>query len=324
MNLIITISVFIAILCILEGIVLMLRSKWDPEARRIQKQLKTLVNEIHDPKDPGPTNITRKRTLSSIPSLHAMLARMPHLFKIDNLLVQSNFKYSTSAFLLSSLLLAFVVCYVTHLVFKTLLLSLPLGLLTGLIPYSMALVRKRRRLGKFERQLPDALDLVARSLRAGQAFSGGLQMVADEFHDPLGPEFQRTIGQINLGVSVDQALKNLVDRVDCPDLKFFAISVIIQRETGGNLAEILESISNLIRDRFRLRGKIRTLTAEGKLSAAILVGIPFFVAIVLFYMNPEYITVLSTDSTGRILVMAALIMMFLGIVWMKKMITLKV
>ena len=177
---------------------------------------------------------------------------------------------------------------------------------------------------KFERQLPDALDLVARSLRAGHAFSGGLQMVADEFDDPLGTEFQRTVAQINLGVSIEQALKNLADRVDCPDLKFFAVSVIIQRESGGNLAEILESISSLIRERFRLRGKIRTLTAEGKLSAGILVGIPFFVAFALSFMNPDYVRVLSTDPTGKILVAVALIMMGIGIAWMKKMITLKV
>ena len=150
-------------------------------------------------------------------------------------------------------------------------------------------------------------------------------MVADEFDAPLGTEFQRTIAQINLGVSVEQALKNLADRVDCPDLKFFAVSVIIQRESGGNLAEILESLSAaLIRSRFKLRGKIRTLTAEGRLSAFIMIGIPFFIAIALFFMSPGYIKVLFTDPTGKILVIAALIMMGLGVAWMKKMITLKV
>ncbi len=112
--------------------------------------------------------------------------------------------------------------------------------------------------------------------------------------------------------------------MDCADLKFFAVSVIIQRESGGNLAEILESISNLIRGRFRLRGKVRTLTAEGKLSAGILIAIPIFVALVLFYMNPEYIGILSTDSTGRMLVGAAVMMMIFGVAWMKKMITLKI
>ncbi len=321
MSIVITVGVFIAVLCILEGIVLMLRGKWDPEARRIQRQLKTFSDEteIHQT-----TDITRKRALSSIPWLHAMLMRIPHLSRIDNLLIQSDMKYPTSVFLLASFLLAFVGFYLAHLMVKTLLLSLPIAVLMGLIPYFVASVKKNQRMKKFERQLPDALDLIARSLRAGHAFSGGLQMVADEFDAPLGTEFQRTIAQINLGVSIEQGLKNLADRVDCPDLKFFAVSVIIQRESGGNLAEILESISNLIRSRFKLRGKIRTLTAEGKLSAAILVGIPFFIALALSFMSPEYIRVLTTDHTGKLLVVAALIMMGLGVAWMKKMITLKV
>ncbi len=321
MNIVITVGVFIAVLCILEGIVLMLKNKWDPEARRIQRQLKTLSDEteIHQT-----TDITRKRALSSIPSLHTMLARIPHLSGIDNLLIQSNFKYPASVFLLSSFLLAFIGFYAAHFMFKTLLLALPAAVLFCLIPYFVASARKRQRLRKFERQLPDALDLVARSLRAGHAFSSGLQMVADEFDDPLGIEFQRTIAQINFGLSTEQALKALANRVDCPDLKFFAVSVIIQRESGGNLAEILENISSLIRGRFKLRGKIRTLTAEGKLSAAILIGIPIFVALTLSFINPEYIGVLSTDPTGKMLVAAALIMMGLGIAWMKKMITLKV
>lgn len=321
MNLVITIAVFVAVLCMLEGIVLMLKNKWDPEARRIQRQLKTFSDEteIHQT-----TDIRRKRVLSSIPSLHAILARIPQLSRLDNLLIQSNIKYPASVFLLFSLLLGFLGFYVVQLLFATLLLSLPFAILMCLAPYFIASAKKRQRIRKFERQLPDALDLVARSLRAGHAFSGGLQMVADEFDDPLGTEFQRTIVQINLGVSIEQALKNLADRVDCSDLKFFAVSVIIQRESGGNLAEILESISSLIRGRFKLRGKIRTLTAEGKLSAAILIGIPFLIALALSLISPEYIRVLSTDPTGKLLVVAALIMMGLGVAWMKKMITLKV
>ena len=324
MSLIITIGVFIALLCILEGLVLMLRSHWDPEEHRIRRRLKTLSDGPENPEERRTDAINRKRVLSSIPSLHETLARIPHLVKIENLLIQADFKHSTSVFLLVSLLVIFVSFFLANLIFKTVLISLPTALITGLIPYVIASASKGKRLKKFERQLPEALDLVARSLRAGHAFSGGLQMAADEFDDPLGTEFQKTVAQINLGVSLEQALKNLTSRVDCTDLKFFAVSVIIQRESGGNLAEILENISNLIRGRFRLRGKIRALTAEGKLSAGLLVVIPIAVALVLFFMNPEYIGILSTDPTGRILVVAAISMMAFGVLWMKKMITLKV
>ena len=149
---------------------------------------------------------------------------------------------------------------------------------------------------KFERQFPEALDLMARSLRAGHAFSGGLQMVAQEFDDPMGAEFLRVMNEINYGSPVDQALKNLTHRIDVKDLTFFTVSVIMQRETGGNLAAILESIARLVRERFKLQGKIRALSAEGKLSAIILLALPFFVALALSIINPTYLTGLTKRS----------------------------
>ena len=135
---------------------------------------------------------------------------------------------------------------------------------------------------KFERQLPEALELVSRSLKAGHAFTGGLKMVAEEFGDPVGVEFGRTLDEINFGVGVPEALTNLTQRIECEDLKFFAVSVIIQRETGGNLAEILESLGRLIRERFKFQGRVRVLSGEGRISAIVLVAIPFFIAGLLF------------------------------------------
>jgi tight adherence protein B len=177
---------------------------------------------------------------------------------------------------------------------------------------------------KFERQLPEALDLVARSLKAGHAFSGGLKMVVEEFDDPISTEFDTAINEINFGVGVNNALKNLLKRVDCPELKFFVISVVIQRETGGNLAEILASIAHLIRERFRLQGHVRTLAAEGKFSALILAVIPFFVSFILILMSPGYVETLFIDPIGRVMIVIGSIMMALGVVIMKKMITIKV
>jgi len=178
---------------------------------------------------------------------------------------------------------------------------------------------------KFDAQLPDALDLMARALKAGHALPGSLQMVATEFDEPIGGEFAKVVEEVNFGMSVEDALQNMTKRFgSSSDLKFFAIAVMIQRETGGNLAEILESISRVIRERFKLMGTIRTLAAEGKLSAIILVAIPFFVAFALSIMNPKYISVLVTDPTGKAMVFIALIMMALGIFVMKKIIQIKV
>ncbi|MCK4605299.1 MAG: type II secretion system F family protein, partial [Deltaproteobacteria bacterium] len=158
----------------------------------------------------------------------------------------------------------------------------------------------------------------------GLAFPSAMKLAADEFDDPLGPEFHETLNEINFGVSVGDALKNLADRIDCPDLKYFVISVILQRETGGNLAEIIESIAYIIRERFKLKGKIRILSAEGKLSAIILVAIPFLVIIALRFLNPDYINVLFFDPTGKIIAGIAAFMMAIGIIVMIKTVKIKV
>jgi len=193
-----------------------------------------------------------------------------------------------------------------------------------LIPFVYIYVKKRKRMRKFERQLPDTMDLIARALKAGHALSGGLQLVGEEFGDPIGTEFQRTVNEINFGVAVPDALKALAQRVDCKDLKFFVMSVIIQRETGGNLAEILENIARLIRERFKLQGRIRVLSAEGKLSAIILVAIPFFLGFALSIINPDYINTLFEDPIGIVLLVFASVMMALGILMMKKMVAIRV
>ena len=148
---------------------------------------------------------------------------------------------------------------------------------------------------KFKKQMPDGLDLVARALKAGHAFSGGISMAAEEFDDPLGPEFAEMLDEINFGVSVPEALKNLTNRIECEELKYFVMGVILQRETGGNLAELIETLANLIREKFKFEGKVRTLSAEGKLSAIILSALPFLVGGFFLDQQPE----ISGAAGGR-------------------------
>jgi len=207
---------------------------------------------------------------------------------------------------------------------KTFLVGLLAGSVLASLPFLYLIFQKNRRIKKFNSQLPDALDLIARSLKAGHAFPGGLEMVTREFKDPLGVEFAKVVDEINFGLGVDEALRNLTQRIDSPDLKFFAIASSVQRETGGNLAEILESIARVIRERFKLQGTIRTLSAEGRLSAVILVSLPFGVAAVLSVLNPKYTSLLFTDPVGKTMVMIALTMMILGIFVIKKIIRIKV
>jgi tight adherence protein B len=243
---------------------------------------------------------------------------------MHRLLEQSGAQYPLGFFLLLSLLFVVVGFLVFSLATSNYLKLLPGAVFFGTMPFLYIYLKKGKRMQKFQRQLPDALDLVARSLKAGHAFSGGLKMVAEEFDNPVGVEFDKTMNEINFGVDVTEALKNLSNLVDCLDLNFFIISVIIQRETGGNLAEILENIARLIRERFKLHGRIRVLAAEGKLSAIILIALPFFVAFVISILNPEYIGTLITDPIGHILIAIAIIMMTLGIFIMIRMIKIKV
>ena len=177
---------------------------------------------------------------------------------------------------------------------------------------------------KFQAQLPEALDLMARSLRAGHAFSTGMKLAADEFDDPLGTEFNITLDEINFGLGVPEALKNLVNRVDCQDLNFFVVAVILQRETGGNLAEIMENIAHLIRERFKLYGKVKTLAAEGKLSMIILIALPFCIIGALLFVNPKYIMTLFTEYAGRIMIAGALFMMVIGAFVMSRIVKIEV
>jgi len=193
-----------------------------------------------------------------------------------------------------------------------------------LLPWGHLYYRKRARLAEIQRQLPDALELIARSLRAGHALFVGMKMVGSEMRDPIGGEFQRGFDEISMGVSVPESMSHMANRVDLMDMKFFVTSVNIQRETGGNLAEIIDSLGRLIRKRFELKKKSHALSAEGRVSAIILMSLPFGMAIVLHLINQEYLEPLFTDPMGQMMVAGALVSMIFGGLVMKKMIAIKV
>jgi len=311
------IAIFLTLLLFMLGMVKAFRVIWNPEAKRVQNELKNSSSSA-----PRIANVVirMKQQRSDIPWLNRILSKIytPLIRWFDRLLQQSDTRQPLGVFVLLSLLLAFLGYWVAAKLSSSYYLGVPPGVVAAVAPFFFLSMKKKSRMRKFERQLPDALDLISRALKAGQAFTGGLQMVGQEFDDPIGPEFEKTFNQINLGASYQDALKSLIDRVDCPDLKFFAISVIIQRQSGGNLAEILENISRLIRERFKLRGHVRALAAEGKLSAIILI----FLALSL--TSPDYVKVLLTDGFGKKLIFGSLFMMAIGVLIMKKIVNIKV
>jgi tight adherence protein B len=205
----------------------------------------------------------------------------------------------------------------------------PVGGLVGLglglfLPYKVLQLKKKHRLKKFEKQLPEALDLLARGLKAGHAFASGLQMVGEEMPNPIGLEFFKTFKEYNHGMDMNTALLNLCQRMDLKELRFFTTAIMIQRETGGNLTEILEKIAGLIRERFKLRNQIKALTAEGRLSGWILILMPPVLFVVMLRLNPDYTLMLVNHKTGRMMAMTAMFFQMLGVLAIRKIVNIKI
>ena len=268
------------------------RSIRSPDRAKIMKRLR---KSIYIEDEQVGADIMRKRVLSEIPFLNNVLLKTPGMLKFDNLISQANSKYPIGFYILFALFLSFLGFLIGALVIKNQLVSLGLFVLGGLAPFLYLTILKHRRIAKFKRQLPEALDLMARALKAGHAFTNGMKLAADEFDDPLGPEFAEALDEINFGISVPNALRNLAKRVDCAEIRYFVVGVILQRETGGNLAELMGILSYLIREKFKFEGKVRTLSAEGRLSAIILIALPFFIAGWLQFSNPKYLATLFMD-----------------------------
>lgn len=194
----------------------------------------------------------------------------------------------------------------------------------GVLPLFWLLHRRRKRLKVFAAQLPDGLELLARALRAGHSLQAGFGLVAEEMPAPIGKEFGRVFEEQNLGISMEEALRAMTDRVPNLDLKFFVTAVILQRQTGGDLAEILDKIGRLIRERFTIWGQIQALTGEGRLSGIVLLALPPVLFLAVYRLNPEYIMVLFTDPMGKKMLAGALVMQVLGAIVIKKIINIKV
>jgi len=202
---------------------------------------------------------------------------------------------------------------------------IPLAAVIGaLLPLTWLLLKRKRRLKAFQAQLPDALELIARALRAGHSLAAGLNLVADEMPAPVGVEFGRAFEEQNLGIPLEDALKSLCRRVPNLDLKFFATAVILQRTTGGDLAEILDKIGYLIRERFRIWGQVQALTGEGRLSGIVLLALPPVLFLAVYNLNPKYASKLFTDPMGQQMLFFAAVTQIIGALVIRKIVNIKV
>ena len=204
-------------------------------------------------------------------------------------------------------------------------LMLPIvALVCAFLPFFWLSRRRKKRMKMFAKQMPDAMELIARALRSGHALTSGLHVVVEEMPNPISTEFSIAYEQQNLGVPIEKALKSMMNRMPNLDLKFFVTAVAIQRQAGGDLAEILDKIGYVVRERFKLLGMVQALTGEGRISGVVLMALPILLFFAVYYINPEYVTLLFTRPLGRQMIIGALVLQVLGAYSIKKIIDIKV
>ena len=315
------IIIFVICVMVIELLIYAVKNARSPNRGKIRKRLRKYA---YVEEGVGGADIMRKRVLSEIPFVNNLLLKVPGVQKLDDLIIGANANFPMGFYILFAIFMAALGSIFGTIVIKNNLLALVFIPLFGCLPFLYLNFLRQKRRERLQKQLPEALDLISRALKAGHAFVGGIKLVSEEFDDPLGPEFGEMLEEINYGVSTQVALKNLAKRVDCNEIKYFVVGVILQRETGGNLAELMDTLALLIRERFKFDGKVRTLSAEGKLSAVVLVCLPFSIIAYLKLSQPEYMNLLFTDPIGRVMAAVAGIMMIIGIFVMKKMVKIEV
>jgi tight adherence protein B len=312
------VSVGLGVTALIGGLAIALRREEDHIA---EGRLSALTNRKAGPGAESPSLLTRSPLDETKSLADDLLTRCGN---ISAIMEQADVKMSGTKFLTICMTAAFLgaaACLLTPL---PKYLAPLLGLTTGGVPVVWLMLKRKKRLNEFSRQLPEALELLSRSLRAGHSLASGIGLVGSECKAPLATEFARTFDEQNLGISMDEALEQMTLRVPNMDLRFFATAVILQRQTGGDLAEILEKIGRLIRERFKLAGQIQALTGEGRLSGVVLLALPPTLFLVMLYINTEYAMVLFRDETGKKLTAGALVLQLLGALVIRKIITIKV
>ena len=295
--------------------------------RLAQRRLEARLQQMQpaEAQDSKSETIIKGTVEGPLPSFDRLIGGTTKGFALGRWIQQSGVKKATvSGVLLVALGLA-ALGVVSAAVLTHTSIGMAIGALMGFsLPFLVLKMKRSSRFSHFEEQFPEALDLIARSLKAGHAFSSGLKMVADELDEPVGPEFRKTFDEQNFGLPLKDALENLCERIPLLDVRFFATAVLIQRETGGNLAEILENLAHVVRERFKILRQVRVYTAHGRLTGYVLLGLPVALAIALMFINPDHMNMLFRDRMGQTMLMVAAGMQFAGYMWIRKIVKIEV
>ena len=294
---------------------------------RAQKQLAKRLREVGSLSITTPAgeaaSVVRQDEQGPLPGVQKLLGKTGAGTSLGKLIEQSGVRATTGGILMVSGGLA-VLGILGVLMFAPTASAAPAGLLLGALPILFLMQRRSARIRKFEEQFPEALDLLSRALRAGHAFQTSLGMVADELAEPVGPEFKKTFDQQNFGLPLKECLFDLADRVPLLDVRFFATAVTIQRETGGNLAEILDKLAYVVRERFKILRQVRVHTAHGRFTGYVLLALPAALGIILSYISPDHMNTLFTEPQGKTMLLGAGVMQCVGYIWIRKVIKIEV
>jgi len=268
--------------------------------------------------------LAREELLSEIPQLNRLLAQLPVATQLRRMIDQADLQLTVMRLLMFSGLAGLLATLAVSMISDSMLLAVLAGLLAAAMPFLHVVWKRIKRLNKFHSDLPDTLELMSRALSAGHAFSESLNMVSQEMPEPTSTEFRRTYEEHNLGLSLKLALDNLTQRIPLIDLRICVTAVLIQRETGGNLSEILEKVAHTIRERFRILEDFKTLTTQSRISAWILCGVPIFISLAVTVLNPDYMSVFWKDPRGHKLLALAIGMQISGMLMVRKILRIKI
>ena len=295
-------------------------------SRELDRRLREVATPSPSAAEAGVADGTiLKRVMEGpLPALDRLVAQYGSGSRLARLIEQSGVKTTGSAVVMFSLCIAVGVGLLAAL-FVPQPLAAPLAAAVGAFsPFAYLKYKRSVRMKKFEEQFPEVLDVLSRAIRAGHAFQTALGMAADEMPAPVGPEMKKTFDQQNFGLPLKEALNDLAERVNILDVRFFVTAVLIQRDTGGNLSEILDNLAHVVRERFKVLRQVRVHTAHGRFTGYVLLTLPAFLAVALSFINPDHMQLLFRERMGQMMLMGAMVLQAVGYVWIRQVIKIEV
>ena len=291
--------------------------------RRIEQRIRDASAAPFAPDTEG-ESVLKRQAEGPLPLIDRLLAKSVKGAGLARLIEQAGLKMSVSTILLASMVLGLIGAIAIQVVVRQ-TWAMFAGVGVGcVLPFLYLRHRRSKRMKQFEEQFPEALDLLSRAIRAGHAFTTAMGMVAEEGPDPVGPEFRKSFDEQNFGLALKDALNNLAERVPSLDVRFFVTAVLIQRETGGNLAEILDNLAHVVRERFKILRQVRVYTAHGRLTGYVLMALPATLAFVLQFINAEHMNLLFRERMGHIMLACAIVLQIIGYFWIKHVVKIEV